>query len=102
MKDRFFTRAQKPGETVEQHATELRNRSETCEFGGLTDSLIKDRLVCGIPDNGLRERLKLNKDKCQLGVRELTFVGDILSGEGIRPDPRKVSAIENMPRPQCK
>ncbi|XP_057709985.1 uncharacterized protein K02A2.6-like [Corythoichthys intestinalis] len=46
--------------------------------------------------------LKLNKDKCQLGVTELTFVGDILSSDGIRPDPRKVSAIENMPRPQCK
>uniref|UniRef100_A0A3B4HBD3 Reverse transcriptase/retrotransposon-derived protein RNase H-like domain-containing protein n=1 Tax=Pundamilia nyererei TaxID=303518 RepID=A0A3B4HBD3_9CICH len=34
--------------------------------------------------------------------KELTFVGDILSSEGIRPDPQKVSAIENMPRPQCK
>ena len=35
-------------------------------------------------------------------MKELTFVGDILSSEGIRPDPRKVSAIENMPQPQCK
>lgn len=43
--------------------------------------------------------LKLIKKKCQLGVKELTFVGDILSSEGIRPDPRKVSACENMPRP---
>ena len=46
--------------------------------------------------------MKLNKEKCQLGVKELTLVGDILSSEGIRPDPRKVSAIENMPKPQCK
>lgn len=49
-----------------------------------------------------KANLKLNKEKCQLGVKELTFVGDILSSEGIRPDPRKVSAIENMLRPQCK
>lgn len=49
-----------------------------------------------------KANLKLNREKCQLGVKELTFVGDILSSEGIRPDPRKVSAIENMPRPQCK
>lgn len=49
-----------------------------------------------------KANLKLNKEKCQFGVSELTFVGDILSGDGIRPDPRKVSAIENMPRPQCK
>lgn len=49
-----------------------------------------------------KANLKLNKEKCQLGVKELTFVGNILSSEGVRPDPRKVSAIENMPRPQCK
>lgn len=24
------------------------------------------------------------------------------SSKGMRPDPRRVSAIENMPRPQCK
>ncbi|CAI5671480.1 unnamed protein product [Oreochromis niloticus] len=54
---RFFTCVQKTGETIDQYVTELQNRSKTCEFGGLTDSLIKDRLVCGIPDNGLRERL---------------------------------------------
>lgn len=39
---------------------------------------------------------KLYKEKCQLGVRELAFVGDILSSRGIRPDTRKVSATENM------
>ena len=54
---RFFTWVQKTGETVDQYVTDLRNRSKTCEFGELTDSLIKDRLVCGIPDNSLRERL---------------------------------------------
>lgn len=59
---RFFTCVQKTGETIDQYVTELRNRSKTCEFGGLTDSLIKDRLVCGIPDNGLRERLLREQD----------------------------------------
>ena len=54
---RFFTCAQKTGETIDQYVIELRNRSKTFEFGGLTDSLIKDRLVCGIPDNALKERL---------------------------------------------
>uniref|UniRef100_A0A8C6PJV3 Gypsy retrotransposon integrase-like protein 1 n=1 Tax=Nothobranchius furzeri TaxID=105023 RepID=A0A8C6PJV3_NOTFU len=49
-----------------------------------------------------RANLKLNKEICQLGANELTFVGDILSSEGIRPDPQKAAAIENMPRPKCK
>ncbi len=46
--------------------------------------------------------LKLNGEKCQFGVTELTFLGDIVSSEGVRPDPMKVSAIEHMPKPQCK
>lgn len=54
---RFFTCAQKTGETIDQYVNELRNRSKTCEFGGLTESLIKDRIVCGILDNSLRERM---------------------------------------------
>lgn len=32
----------------------------------------------------------------------MTFVGDIISSEGIRPDQRKVSATDNMTRPQYK
>ncbi|KAK0143081.1 hypothetical protein N1851_018781 [Merluccius polli] len=40
--------------------------SKTYEFGGLTESLIKDRIVCGIPDNGLRER-KLRGQDLNLG-----------------------------------
>ncbi|KAL7870688.1 hypothetical protein SRHO_G00081850 [Serrasalmus rhombeus] len=54
---RFFTCVKKPGETIDQYVTELRNRSKSCEFGELTDSLIKDRIGCGIPDSALHERL---------------------------------------------
>lgn len=59
---RFFTCTQKSGETIDQYVTELRSRSKTCEFNELTESLIKDRIVCGIPDNGLRERLLREQD----------------------------------------
>ena len=31
--------------------------TQTCEFGDLRDSLIRDRIVCGIQDNNLRKRL---------------------------------------------
>lgn len=49
-----------------------------------------------------KANLKLNKEKCVLGVTELTFVGDILTCEGVKPDMVMVSAIENMPTPECK
>ena len=44
----FNTRNQQIGETIDQYVTDLRNKANTCEYGNLTDSLIKDRLVCGI------------------------------------------------------
>ena len=47
--------------------------------------------------------LKLKKkEKCQFGVQKLTFIGDVLTSDGVKPDPRKVSAILNMPMPQNK
>ena len=46
--------------------------------------------------------IRLNMAKCEIGVLELTFVGDRLSSDGVRPDPKKVAAITNMPDPACK
>lgn len=53
--------------------------------------------------NIIRESgLKLNKNKCQFGVSEVLFLGDVLTSQGVKPDPAKVSAIENMPTPSNK
>ncbi|KAL0194540.1 hypothetical protein M9458_008112, partial [Cirrhinus mrigala] len=50
-----------------------------------------------------RERgLKLNPDKCRVGVQEVSYFGHRLSGEGISPDPQKVKAIQEMQPPQSK
>lgn len=46
--------------------------------------------------------MKLNREKCQLSVTELTFVGDIISSEGIRPNLRKISAVDNKPKLESK
>ena len=35
----------------------MRNKARTCEFENLQDSLIRDRIVCGIDDKNIRERL---------------------------------------------
>ncbi|XP_069619116.1 uncharacterized protein [Ranitomeya imitator] len=54
---KFFTRHQEDGENVDRYLTELRRLAETCGFGEIRDSLIKDRMVCGIKDSHLKERL---------------------------------------------
>ena len=44
--------------------------------------------------------LKLNKKKCEFGIREIKYVGHIFSDKGLCIDPSKVEAIRNMPVPQ--
>ena len=58
----FFTRNQNRNETIDQYVTDLRNKASTCDFGDLCDSLIKDRLICGVADEAFRERLLRDAD----------------------------------------
>lgn len=53
----FFTRDMKPSEGIDEYVNELRRLSGTCEFGTLTDSLIRDRIILGIQDKNLKDRL---------------------------------------------
>lgn len=43
--------------------------------------------------------LKLNPDKCQIKQEKIKFYGVICSGNGVQPDPSKVSALKNMAPP---
>ncbi|KAL7849546.1 hypothetical protein SRHO_G00211690 [Serrasalmus rhombeus] len=53
---KFFTCVQ--GDmSISQYVTELKLRAKSCEFGQLEESLICDRVVCGITSDALRERL---------------------------------------------
>ena len=53
----FNTRSQLPGEPIDHFVTDLRMKAKTCEFGELTDSLIRDRVVEGVRDDSTRSRL---------------------------------------------
>ncbi|XP_036329901.1 uncharacterized protein K02A2.6-like [Rhagoletis pomonella] len=58
-------------------------------------------------DEALRQvlnRLKengatLNKDKCEIGITSLKFLGHYIDAEGIRPGDSKLKAIEDYPTP---
>ncbi|CAK1583539.1 unnamed protein product [Parnassius mnemosyne] len=54
---RFFTRNQRENETIEQYVFDLQKLAQTCDFGALNDGLIKDRLICGVSNSVIRERL---------------------------------------------
>ena len=46
-----------------------------------------------------KHNLKLNAEKCSFAVSEIEYLGYIITKEGIKPDPKKVAAIQNMTRP---
>lgn len=53
----FNTCNQEVGETIDQYVTKLKTKARSCEFGALKDSLIRDRIVCGIVSDKTRGRL---------------------------------------------
>ena len=44
----------------------------------------------------------LNNEKCQYRLKEISFLGHIVSSSGLKVDPSKVEAIVNMKPPTCK
>ena len=59
---KFFTYNQTNEQNIDEFVTELKSRSRHCEFGTLRDSLIRDRIVAGIQDAKVRERLLRETD----------------------------------------
>lgn len=48
----FSTRVQQSEESVQSYCTRLRKLAASCEYGALTDELIRDRLVIGLKNQG--------------------------------------------------
>ena len=65
------------GKTLEEHDENLRKFFERC----------------------LETGIKLNNDKLDIGLKEVTFMGHRITKEGLRVDPAKVSAISEMQPP---
>ena len=65
---KFNNRSQEQPESIDNYVTALRALAETCDFGALKDNLIRDRIVCGVRDNGVRRKLlqesELTLSKC--------------------------------------
>lgn len=58
----FHQRSQKTGESVEAFVRGLYELAEHCEFGAQRDEHIRDRLVIGIADRGVSQRLQMESD----------------------------------------
>lgn len=65
---KFFTRIQEVGESLDKFITDIKILAATCNFEQLKESLIRDRIICGMTDSKLRQDLlkipELSLDKC--------------------------------------
>lgn len=44
--------------------------------------------------------LYIQLPKCTFAVNEVEYLGHVVSGEGVKPDPKKIAAVVNYPRPK--
>jgi len=92
----LFTRKQKEEEKVDEYVKVLRSLAETCEYGQLKCSIIKDAFVIGINDNKLRENLL--KD-CELSLENAINIARASEkareqSDMIRGEPTMINKIE--------
>lgn len=98
----FNCRNQREGETIDAFVTELKTLADTCEFMELKNSLIRDRIILGIRNTGLKQRLlrdpELTLDKAVLLIRASTTASEQVQNMSAASSAQLVSAV----RPKAK
>ena len=61
-----------------------------------------DQYLIRVLDRAREVQLKLNKKKCRIRVKEVSYMGHTLTSKGLKPDGGKVKAILQMPEPKTK
>ncbi len=96
----FFMRAQGTGETIDAYVTDLKHKAKDCEFADLTDSLIRDRIVCGIKDDNVRARLLREADLTLEKAIDTCRANEITSNQMKmlveEVDVNKISSVRNI------
>ena len=58
---KFNSRFRHAGESVATYVAELRSIAQTCNYGSSLDEMLRDRIVCGISDDHIQQRLLSRK-----------------------------------------
>lgn len=62
---------QEEGESIDNFVTRLREKAATCDYAGLKDEMIRDKIVLGITNEGTRRRLLSEKKLTLLTAIEM-------------------------------
>ena len=104
---KFNRRYQLAGETVDQFIASLYNLAENCNYAALKDEMIRDRLVVGIRDTALSEKLQLDAgltlETAKKAIRQREAVHehqDVLIGDRNSNTPITMDAIQHTKKPR--
>ncbi|CAB3980478.1 Hypothetical predicted protein [Paramuricea clavata] len=61
-----------------------------------------DEIMAKLSERAKAENVKFNPEKLQYKVKEVKYMGNIVSESGLKPDSEKVRAILDMPLPKSK
>ena len=61
-----------------------------------------DRILIKLSKRAQKKNVKFNIAKLQLKKSEVSYMGNIIGCNGMKPDPSKVEAIVNRREPECK
>ncbi|XP_060076924.1 uncharacterized protein K02A2.6-like [Ylistrum balloti] len=61
-----------------------------------------DKKLQALFDRCQKKNLKINKEKLKLRLKSVTYLGHVISAEGLKVDPAKIKAIVDMPTPTDK
>ncbi|XP_058448857.1 uncharacterized protein LOC131428830 [Malaya genurostris] len=95
---KFYQRAQGPNERAEDFILAVKLQAEMCDFGEFKDMAIRDKLVCGISNKDLQQRL-FNEEDLTLAKAEKLIVNRELAGARaklISGDSTRVSVLNRL------
>ncbi|KAL7861807.1 hypothetical protein SRHO_G00132480 [Serrasalmus rhombeus] len=91
-------------------ASEVFQRAMEQIFAGYPCAIIVDDIIISgtdakeheinlekVLDRARKVKLRLNKNKCKFGLREVSYVGHVFPRRGLKADPTKIAAIIKMP-----
>ena len=61
-----------------------------------------DATLYSLLDRACEVGMKFNPEKCAFKRDSISFYGVTLSADGVKPDPRKIDAIKNLPEPRTE
>ncbi len=60
-----------------------------------------DEIFAKVMQRARENNVKFSAKKLQFKLDEVKFMGGIVGAEGLKPDPEKIRAIVNIPKPEC-